>query len=77
MANKKQSKKVQFSKIITLVLLVMNFLTWLVILIRTWGEIEYLHLLPDFLTTTTTSILPYCTIAVADRIQYALQSKGK
>lgn len=65
--------KFQFSKMVTIILLLMNFATWLIILINTWGNLDYIHVLSDFITTTTVSVMPYFALTVADRIQYALQ----
>lgn len=68
-------KKLQFSKIITLLLLLVITISWLRGLILFWDELDYYHYVLDYTQTMFSAIVPYCALSATDRLVYMQQAK--
>lgn len=68
-------KKLQFSKIITLCILLMISISWCVGLFIYWDELDHFNYLLDFTQSMAVGVLPYFCLSAADRIVYAQQVK--
>lgn len=73
----KDFKALQFSKIITLVLIAMNFITWLLGLIFFWKELDYFNYMLEFTKSLSEIVLPYFCLSAADRMVYIAQYAEK
>lgn len=62
------SKLKQVSKLVTFVLLLIDISTWLIIVIQTWGQLEYLNLLSEFTLGMVRDIIPYFSLTAIERI---------
>lgn len=63
-------KVMQFSKIITLVLIVMNIVTWGVGMYLYWNELDHFSYMLDFTKSLAEVVLPYFCLSAADRMVY-------
>ena len=66
-------KTLQFSKIITLVLILMNICTWVLGLVLYFNELDYFNYMLDFTRSLSEVILPYFCLSAADRMVYIAQ----
>lgn len=71
----KQKKKIQFSKFITLFILVIITITWLIGLIVYWDEVNLFNYLLDYVERVSLGTLPYFCLAACDRLNWTMQAK--
>lgn len=63
-------KLIQFSKIITLTLIVMNVITWVMGMKLYWSELDHFNYMLDFTRSLAEVVLPYFCLSAADRMVY-------
>lgn len=66
-------KTLQFSKIITIVLIFMNILTWVLGLVLYFNELDYYSYMLEFTKSLSEVVLPYFCLSAADRMVYIAQ----
>lgn len=66
-------KTLQFSKIITIVLIFMNILTWALGLVLYFDELDYFNYMLEFTKSLSEVVLPYFCLSAADRAVYIAQ----
>lgn len=68
------AKKIfQFSKIITLVLIVMNIVTWIRGMKLYWNELDHFNYMLEFTKSLSEVVLPYFCLSMTDRMVYIAQ----
>lgn len=68
-------RKIQFSKIITLFILLMITVSWCVGLFVYWDELDHFNYLLDYTQSMAVGVLPYFCLSAADRFVYAQQAR--
>lgn len=66
-------KTLQFSKIITIVLILMNISTWALGLVLYFDELDYFNYMLEFTKSLSEVVLPYFCLSAADRVVYIAQ----
>lgn len=66
-------KTLQFSKIITVILILMNIVTWSLGLVFFWEELDYFNYMLEFTKSLSEVVLPYFCLSAADRMVYIAQ----
>lgn len=72
-----RKKKLQYSKIVTSIVLSIITITWLIGLIRYWSSIEYFNYILDYTQAMALGVLPYFCLSAVDRIVYWQEAKNK
>ena len=67
--------KIQFSKLITAVILTIITATWAIGLYKYWNEVNLYSYLMDYVSTVSLGVLPYFCLSAVDRFNYAMQAK--
>lgn len=70
-----KTKKIQFSKMITVFILTIITISWLRGFILYWDEVDHFNYILDFVQSIFLGILPYCLVSATDRLVYFQQAK--
>lgn len=70
-----KTKKIQFSKVITLFILSMITISWLIGLFIYWDELDYYNYILEYTQNMAIGVLPYFCLSAADRLVYFQQVK--
>lgn len=70
-----KTKKIQFSKVITLFILSMITISWLIGLFIYWDELDYYNYILEYTQNMAIGVLPYFCLSAADRLVYFQQAK--
>ena len=62
------NKLKQWSKMLTAVLLLIEFITWLIIALQIRKDAAYITTLSDFTNTMVATVIPYFSLTAIDRI---------
>lgn len=73
----RKKKKIQYSKIITTMILVIATITWLVGLVLYWDHIDLFNYLLDYVQSLSVAVLPYFCLSATDRLVYMQEAKSK
>lgn len=73
---KSKKKTIQFSKVVTGIILLIITITWAVGLIRYWNHIELFNYLLDYTQAMSLGVLPYFILSATDRLVYISENKG-
>ena len=68
-----KGKKIQFSKLITLIILFLITVTWVLGLIIYWDELDYFNYILDYTQAMALGVLPYFCLSATDRLVYMQQ----
>ena len=66
-------KVLQFSKVITVVLILMNIVTWGLGLWLYFDELDYFNYMLEFTKSLSEVVLPYFCLSATDRMVYIAQ----
>lgn len=64
----KMNKLKQWSKMLTAVLLLIEFITWLIIALQIRKDAAYITTLADFTNTMVATVIPYFSLTAIERI---------
>lgn len=70
-----KTKKIQFSKVITLFILSMITISWLIGLFIYLDELDYYNYILEYTQNMAIGVLPYFCLSAADRLVYFQQAK--
>lgn len=73
----KNKKKMQFSKKITIYLILVITITWALGIYVYWDKEEFFNYLLEYVQGIFIAILPYTMISTADRLVYWQEAKNK
>ena len=71
----KKKIKIQFSKIITVFILLIITVTWAIGLYHYWNDINLYNYILDYVTNISLGVLPYFCLSAMDRVNYIMQAK--
>lgn len=77
MTTKNKKTKLQYSKIITTIILVVATITWIVGLILYWDQVALFNYLLDYVQSLSIAVLPYFCLSATDRLVYWQEAKMK
>lgn len=71
----KKSRKLQYSKVITSIILAIIVITWLYGIYVYRESIDYFYNILQFVQAMALGVMPYFCLSAVDRIQYMIQTK--
>ena len=74
---RKRKKKIQFSKVITVFILVLISITWLIGLVTYWDELDHFNYLLDYTQSMALGVIPYFCLSATDRMVYWQEAKNQ
>lgn len=72
-----KKQKLQFSKVVTFVILAIITITWGIGLFLYWDNVDLFNYLLDYVSSVGLGVMPYFCLSAMDRINYIMQAKYK
>lgn len=72
-----EKKKMQYSKVVTSLILLIITVTWIIGLFVYKDSVEYFESILNYVQACSLGVMPYFCLSAVDRIQYMVQAKYK